>query len=330
MSAYEWEEFVDEWITIKKNEYLKTEKLGGAGDLGRDVVGFVDEPAGNINYIWDNYQCKYYKDALTPSPVWVEMAKVIYYAFTKEYPLPRKYYFIAPKGVGTKLSDLLRKPEKLRDELIKHWGSHCKEQITGKNEIELSDELLNYINELDFTIFDKKTPRELIEEHSATKYHVERFGAELPDRPDASPVPESIQPTETRYVQQLLKAYSNHCGDVIEDVKKLDTFDTYKKHLKRSREEFNQAESLRNFSRDTVPNGTYDNLKNEIYNGVVDQVEDEHPDGFSRVKKVVSEARKLIITNNPLVVRMNVQDRGGVCHQLANEDKIKWLPDDDK
>ena len=33
-SADEWEQFVEEWLDIKKKHYLEIERLGGAGDMG--------------------------------------------------------------------------------------------------------------------------------------------------------------------------------------------------------------------------------------------------------------------------------------------------------
>tara|TARA_R110000787_G_C13425240_1_gene445212 strand:- start:718 stop:834 length:117 start_codon:yes stop_codon:yes gene_type:complete len=34
MSFDDWEEFIEEWIDLKKVEYLDGERFGGAGDKG--------------------------------------------------------------------------------------------------------------------------------------------------------------------------------------------------------------------------------------------------------------------------------------------------------
>lgn len=38
----EWEIFIREWATSIKPKYLEIKRIGGPGDMGRDVVGFVD------------------------------------------------------------------------------------------------------------------------------------------------------------------------------------------------------------------------------------------------------------------------------------------------
>jgi hypothetical protein len=67
MSADDWERFVEEWMSSRTDEYFDFERLGGVGDQGRDVVGFVGNPVGNHSYVWDNYQCKHYSNPLSPS-----------------------------------------------------------------------------------------------------------------------------------------------------------------------------------------------------------------------------------------------------------------------
>jgi hypothetical protein len=44
----------------------------------------------------------------------VEFGKIIYFSFLGEYPIPQNYYFVAPKDCGTKLSNLLNEPDKLK------------------------------------------------------------------------------------------------------------------------------------------------------------------------------------------------------------------------
>jgi hypothetical protein len=46
------------------------------------------------------------------------------------------------------------------------------------------------------------------------------------------------------------------------------------RHLLRSRERFFHAESLRNFSRDTLPPGEFEDLQEEFFDAVIDTVED--------------------------------------------------------
>jgi len=69
-SPDEWEEFVLEWLSTKESQYVTIERLGGAGDKGRDVIGYKNKPVNNI-YNWDNYQCKQYNKALPTDPSFI-------------------------------------------------------------------------------------------------------------------------------------------------------------------------------------------------------------------------------------------------------------------
>ena len=329
MSPDEWEEFIEEWMTFKSTEYYDFERLGGAGDQGRDVVGYVDNPKSNNNYLWDNFQCKHYSAPLAPSNIWVEIAKICYYAFINEYPFPRKYYFIAPHGVGTKLSNYLKKPDILKEELYNNWENYCRSQITETKKVELVEPLRQYIDGLDFSIFDKISTIKIIMGHSKTQFHVVRFGTPLPKRPKTPQVPENIKANEINYVGKLINAYDSHCKEVVKSVEDAKSNPIYQKHLKRSREDFLHAETLRNFSRDTLPSGEFEGVQDQLLNGVADIVDTEYPNGFDKVKDTISEAKKLQLPTTPLTSCLTVNDRGGICHQLANDDKIFWCDDND-
>jgi hypothetical protein len=64
MSAQSWEDFILEWAHSLKSKYARAEQCGGAGDMGRDVIGFESATARDP---WDNYQCKHYDHRLAPT-----------------------------------------------------------------------------------------------------------------------------------------------------------------------------------------------------------------------------------------------------------------------
>lgn len=328
-SPDEWEVFVEEWLTTKDHLYHSIERLGGAGDQGRDVIGFIDKPSGD-NYLWDNYQCKHYDAPLMPSKVWSEFGKLCYFTYINEFPVPNRYYFVAPYSIGTSLSNLLRKPALLRAELIKNWDKHCSSKITKTKDIKLEGKFLDYVNEFDFSIFDKITPLTLIQEHQKTPFYIQRFGGGLPTRPSVKPAPAEIKKNELPYINKLLKAYTSDTNDIFIGVKDLPQNTKYYNHFSRSREHFHQAEQLKNFSRDQLPPETFDRLKDEIFSGTIDTVEDEHESGFVCVKKVEKEARNLNVASNPLSQCSDGNDRVGICHHLANEGKLTWEGDEDE
>ena len=60
-SAEEYEEFIEEWLDTKKDKYIRTEKNAGAGDMGRDIIAYIEDSKINPEkYKWDCYQCKHY------------------------------------------------------------------------------------------------------------------------------------------------------------------------------------------------------------------------------------------------------------------------------
>ena len=323
-SSDEWEEFTHEWAHFcLKDIYISVVRFTGAGDQGIDIAGFTDD--SKLEGVWDNYQCKHCDHALQPNDVWAEFGKILWYSFTKSYVAPRKYYFVAPRGVGTKLNGLLANAGKLRSAVIANWQKHIRTNITDKQDVPLEGDLLNYVTAFDFTIFQAKTSLELIELHRAKcPYHSARFGGGLPDRPDPPEPPEAIGDHESRYVSHLLDAYTDYTKKPISSVDGLRDHPKLKEHFGRQREAFYHAEGLRVFARDNVPEGTFDSLKEEIYDGVIDTHAADHPDGYARVREVTKAARSLELTSNALLLRTKVKDRDGICHQLANDDWLKW------
>jgi len=323
----DWEVFVEEWATSLKSTYKKVRRFGGSGDLGVDVAGFYFDQG--FEGKWDNYQCKRYDHPLRPSDIWVEIGKIIYYAHQGEYIAPHRHYFVCSQGVGTKLEKLLNKPTELKEQAAENWGQHCKKGITSTTDVVLEGDLLDFFNAFDFTIFSSKSHVELINAHSKTGYHAVRFGGGLPYRPDPETPPDSPTSNESRYIRQLLNAYGSHLSQDLENIISLDKHDMLKRDYLRQRERFYHAESLRNFARDTVPDGTFNDLQNEVFHGIVDIAEGIHSNGFERMKASVAQASQVAMTANPLASVTKAQDRQGICHQLANVDRVIWVPEDE-
>ncbi|SWU27514.1 Uncharacterised protein [Klebsiella pneumoniae] len=235
-SPDEWEGFVEEWayycLTTKYEHVLR---FSGAGDMGIDVAGFVGDE--RLLGVWDNFQCKHYGNAIRPSDVWVEFGKIIWYSYKGEYTVPRRYYFVSPRGAGTSLSRLFSNDTKLREELLANWDKHVKNAITSTQEVLLDAKLRAYVDSFDFTIFDAKTALQLVDDHRATPVHTARFGGGLPTRPASEKPPQEVAATESRYVTQLFGAYSEHTGTIVTDPSAL-PLPKLKDHFRRQREAF--------------------------------------------------------------------------------------------
>jgi len=322
-SAEQWEEFIQEWSQSLRDRYQQVQRFSGPGDKGRDVVGFVNDPSSNGP--WDNFQCKHYARPLHPSNIWVELGKLCYFSFNGDYTVPRSYRFVAPHDVGPTLKDLLLKPLELRQALIDKWAEFCEAEITDKQRVALQGELRAYVERFDFGIVGYCPLAEIIEGHMKTPFWATRFQAEVPPRPFAPDPPAELAPHETRYVRKLLDAYGDALKILIENVTAIETTPKYHRHLKRSRQWFFQAEALNRFSRDHYPPGAFEELKQQVFDGIVDTCEKDYTHGFERVCAATDRASEIVLGNSSLAPLAGVGDKKGLCHHLANEDQLDWV-----
>ncbi len=321
-SPEQWEDFVLEWAHSLKSQYARVERCGGAGDLGRDVVAFVTaDQKGD----WHNYQCKRYETPLQPNHIVLELAKLCYYAHEGLFTVPAAYYFVAPQGAGNSLSQLLRNPVAMRDRLVHDWSAKCEGKITETKSVPLEGGLKDFVMAFDFSIVSYVPPMDLLEQHATTRWHAARFGGGLPTRENPVVPPLEDEDYESIYIKRLLEAYGDHVGEAL-DAGTLSAHQELHGHMLRSRERFFHAEALRNFSRDNLPPGQFEALQDEFYDGVIDNVEaSTHADGYERVKTTTALAQKLDPTNNALREVLGLRDKAGICHQLADDDRLRWV-----
>jgi hypothetical protein len=324
-SPEQFENMVREWVSgylMKKGVYSSVTKCSGAGDMGRDVIARVRSG------IWDNFQCKHYNNVLMPSEINSELAKLAYYTSLKLFTLPRKFYFVSPQGAGPSFNSLLENPDELRKQLIENWDKQCKKKIRAKEEVPLTDDLIAHIEAMDFSIFASYDPQQLINEYRQTPEFATRFGGGLQKRRNFNvQIPAGIQNGELVYTSQLFEAYSDYTKTTISEIGDLVDNQELLKHFERQRRGFYSADSLNQFSRDTLPVDTdyFADLKDEFYDGIVDVAEGNYTNGFERVKATTNFAKSLSIDSNPLVGWLKVTDREGICHHLANENRLQWV-----
>ena len=221
--------------------------------------------------------------------------------------------------------NLLRRPSDLKQGLKDNWDPRCKNGITATEEVYLVGGLLEHVDAMDFSIFAAIPPLKSIDAHSKTRRHIARFGGGLPPRPEAPPPPAVPDDIEAIYIGKLWEAYADHLQAAISCVDDISERPDLVEHLGDSRVEFFSAEALRAFSRDTLRLHEYEKLQDEVHSGVKDEVRASHLDGYARVVAVVRAARSLQITSHALVSKLSVRDRGGICHQLANDEQLTWV-----
>ncbi|WP_437648390.1 ABC-three component system protein [Sorangium sp. So ce362] len=293
--------------------------------MGRDVVGYIDTPSSGGRL--DIFQCKHYGHPLHPGDVWTELGKLCYYTFIKAFAVPEVYRFVAPEDVGPELGRLLEKSDELRTRLIAEWAKHVEGEIVKKTKVKLEGKLLEHVEAFDFSRVGYKPIHEIIEEHKKTTRYAPRFGGGLviPRQPDPIP-PAMIESHEQRYVEQLIEAYQDHNATTI-TLATLASHDEFNRHFLRSRERYFCAEGLRRDVRDNLPDGvTFEQVQDQVHETVIDTAEDSgHASGFVRVKVVTDKASLYQLQDHPLRTYMKSKLLMGICHQLANADRLKWV-----
>lgn len=307
-----------------KKKYIKVYQLGSSGDKGRDICAIIDKEKD----IWDLYQCKHYSKQLSPTMIYLEMGKLCYFSYKKEYSIPKKYYFVSPKGVGSDLEKLIRNPELFRMQISENWEKYCEKKIEKGLQIKLSGDFHRYFNVFDFSIVDWIEPNEFIDQFRHSPFFSRWFGGGLSKTRKKLPTAtKEIQENELIYIKEIFKAYGDYLNKTIEEVKDFSDRKELINHFNRQRDSFYVADSLYQFSRDVLPYGnkSFEQLKDDTYHLIIDIVESDFENGFERLKAAIQEAKRGHFKNNPLNQEINMQDRTGVCHHLVNDERINWV-----
>lgn len=320
-----YEDMVLEWLTFYEDKYEKLMSFGGSGDKGRDVLAYISIEKNEVEF----YQCKHYKSALTPVDVYLEFGKLIYYTLNKDYSCPKKYFFVAPHGIGAKLQGLIENQALLKSNLIKEWDDKCKTKITSTKEIPLDESITDYINDFDFSIVSSIEPIKFIEDYKKTNYFAYRFGGGLQKtRKNIDSPPSAIRSNEIPYIKNIYDAYSSRLNTTITSETDFKDEDALNEHFLRQRNNFYHADSLEQFSRDALPPGNiaFKELKEEIFEQIIEVCESKsYRDGIEKMDETIKMAKTGSYTSNPLSGELKSQDKSGICHHLSNENKIKWV-----
>lgn len=326
MSEDDFEVMCLEWATAYlPSRYTRVRQLGGAGDKGRDVIAETSE--GKI----DIYQCKHYATALAPTDIYAELGKLCFYTQRKEFAVPRHYYLVSPQRLGPTLHDMLANPDTINALLIENWEKYCQKKIQS-TPVLLTGDLLKYVQEFNFGILRDKAPLELIEEHAQTVYHAARFGGGLKKVRSIIPTATTVvQDRELPYVTQLFDVYSQLHQRPIADRGELQAVNpAHAHHFDNQRNSFYAAESLEVFSRENFPDSQpmpFNELKDDA-KVIADNTLLLHASesGYRRVLLVTAEVIHEPFASNPLNLEMKPIDKQGICHHLANEKSITWIP----
>jgi hypothetical protein len=320
MDDAELEQFCRQWVERKAGDYVEVKRFGGAGDKGRDVVGFCS-PARHAGG-WDNYQCKQYRDKLGKGKGILALAKVLYWASQGHFTPPRRFIFVAPKGLNSTLLMLINQPEAFKAELIASWNLYCAKTIVQNKEIKLHGDVLDTVNDFDFTAISYVDVDDMLADPAEKPLLFELFGEDPGDFPKGT-VPVDVQAHELVYMDALLGAYNDREGGLFSNHKEVFDHDEHGEDLRLHRTRFYEAEGFQKFYRDNTSPETIARFRDDIRLGIHDTLKKPAPDELERVEAAMSQAANLQ-PGGPLARYAYIPVKQGICHHLVNDGVIHW------
>ncbi len=321
LSDVDLETFVRDWISIRLGRhYNETANFAGTGDLGRDAVGF--ETNQRHEGAWHNFQCKQYAGSISTETGIAEVGKILYYASEKKFSTPSSYSFVAPKGVNRNLEFLIFNPTEFKRTLISEWDKYCSKSIKKNTAIPLSQQILDTINGFNFSNIYRLDINDILLDADINPVLHKWFGEKLLSPPTGI-VPTEFDFSELPYVNKLISAYEERDSIKFSSHDEVRAHPVHGGHIQRQRERYYDADAFKRFYRDSVEKDVIINIENDIYYGVVDVCGLDHQDTLECIDKVMIEAGK-ISASGPLAEHARVPVKQGICHHLANTDRIKW------
>jgi len=313
------ERFVREWVDHKTN-YHEIARFSGAGDLGRDVVGFLSPK--RHEGAWHNYQCKQYGGALPTATGILEVGKILYHAYQGEFSAPTEYFFVAPRGMNRNLEKLIYNPNLFKKTLLEDWDKFCGASIVTGAKITLDADLKAFINAFDFSKITRLKLDDILIDPDVKPVLFKWFGAD-PGPPPKGITPEEVQDSELPYIMQLVDAYAQRAGSNFVDHTEAAKHPTHGPHLAMQRERFYDADAFKRFYRDNTDRAVLDTFEKDILHGVIDTCNAIHSDALACVDAVMAQAAN-VQPSGPLAQHARVPVKQGVCHHFANEEQLKW------
>ncbi|WP_426683530.1 ABC-three component system protein [Xanthomonas translucens pv. undulosa] len=322
----QWEEFI---LAAARQRtlpggipYAVVKRLGGTGDGGRDIEARYSTAL--VRDGWDLYQAKHYKQGLTPSDAFPEMAKFFKQLALKTYPRPNYYYFCCPHAVGNELHNTMASgASAFKTKFIDAWKNE-KTGMKGRA-AELTPDVQAAIDDFDFDRFIECPVHDLLAWHAIDKAaHHHLFGI-VPKRGEDDPMPAHPTGQEEVYVHELLRVYTEHKASpfALADLQGSE----YEDHFDSHRRLFYCAEGLQRFSRDIYPDEPeFDRLLDMVHAGIRPTVAQLRlKTGMERVDAAVERASTLQVQESRLSPQIRGGDLPGTCHHLVIRDGLKWV-----
>jgi hypothetical protein len=320
----ELEEFIELWIERRSQRYIRVERIGAANDKGRDVVGFSSDRGHEGP--WDLYQCKRKTRGgkLGTSVAVTELGKLFHHHIEGAYrTLPIAYVFVAPRGIVGPLRDLILNPSTLGPYLIEHWEDNCATHISERKAVPLTPGIRMAIEAFDFARVSYLTAPIIVKDPAAAPALSQVLGL-IPGEAPPGTAPDAIQLEELAYVDQLRQVYGEASGAAFASADDVFAHPDHGDHLRRQRIRFFEAASFSRFHRDNTAAGAVETFQNDVYHGVIEVYGETHASRLRRVDAVMQHAGLMQVSLLGRLSRIPV--RQGMCHHLANEGRLTWIP----
>lgn len=326
LSSDQWEDFIlaaarQRPLSLGRR-YAVVKRLGGAGDGGRDIEARYGQELARDG--WDLYQAKHYRQGLTPSDAYPEMAKFFKQLALGTYPRPAHYYFCCPLAIGNELHNAMAQgAAAFKAAFVTAWRAGST-GMKGRQS-ELTTAVEEAIEDFDFARFVECPVHDLLGWHMLDRpAHFAQFGI-VPERGDDEPMPALPAVREDAYIDELLRVYAEHGSAPVSrsDVLSSD----YEEHFTSQRQLFYCAEGLQRFSRDIYPNEQeFERLLDMVHIGIKPTVSQLRlKTGMDRVDAAVDKASTLQVHDSRLSPQLRPGDLPGTCHHLVNGSRLKWV-----
>lgn len=314
------ERLIDDWIASKRSDYPDSDRLSGAGDMGRDVVGF--HTAKRFDGPWDNYQCKQLRRSLGEPEMLRELAKMVFHSAAGHFELPDNYVFVAPKGAVRAVRDLISHPSRIAPRLREQWDTWCAGHMVKDETHPLSPEIETKIAAFAFENVSLLEAAKLVRDSAMAKVLVTWFGAD-PGQAPVGEAPVEIQPEEASYVAQLFAAYKEQGAPDFGSGDEALAHAAFGEHFRIQRERFFDAAAFQRYYRDSTEASVLETFERDIFHGVVDTHGLSHADTMAKIAAVMIEAKSVSVSG---VLRpyARIAVKQGTCHHFANDGRLPW------
>lgn len=322
MPSADLEGFVGDWLDVRKQDYVDWERCSGAGDGGRDVVGFLTDEGYEGR--WHNYQCKSLGKYLTLPEVVLELGKIFMHVAAGDFTLPSRYVFVAPKGVNRTVSDIIRQPERFRRTIRDEWDAFCLDRLVQRKQVPLTPAIIAAIDAFNFRGVSALDGTKLVYQPDIYPALVRWFGADPGPLPPADAILPEVSPEEASYLGQLAAAYGARAGLLGATADDILAHPRWGIQLRDQRVRYFHASKFGRFYRRKVFKDVLVAFDEEIYHGVVDtHRQDDHRDTLDQVNAVMRIAPGLLLTG-PIAHHASGMVKQGTCHRFANENRLPW------